>query len=116
MTLDTAAIKQEATNAALWAATSYLQQHYEGDDWGACGFAWVRITPQHKGNTKLGKAERVILRELGFELNYTGKSYDWWNPSGLGCQSVEAKAHGANAAVRVLQQYGFLPVSMSRLD
>lgn len=116
MTLDIAAIKQEASNAALRAATAYLQNHYDGADHGACGFAWVRIMPQYKGNTKLGKAERVVLRDLGFELNYTGKSYDWWNPSGLGCQNVEAKAHGANAAVRVLQQYGFLPMAMSRLD
>ena len=116
MTLDTAAIKQEAHKAAQDAGLAYLQEHYNGDDWGACGFAWVRIMPQHKGNTKLGKAERVVLRELGFELNYTGKSYDWWNPSGLGCQNVEAKAKGAGAAVRVLRQYGYLPVAMSRLD
>jgi hypothetical protein len=40
------------------AAESFLIKHYVGQDWGACGFAWVKIQPEHKGNTKLGKIER----------------------------------------------------------
>lgn len=50
-------IKRELNDKATHAATEMLQR--TGGDNGACGFAWVTIYPEHKGNTKLGKAERV---------------------------------------------------------
>ena len=82
-------IKAELQAAASKAAIAYLDKHYEGDDWGACGFAWVRIEPEHKGNTKLGKAERKVLEALGAKKDWTGKTYQIWNPSNVGCQRLD---------------------------
>ena len=62
-------IKRELNDKATHAATEMLQRI--GGDNGACGFAWVTIHPEHKGNTKLGKAERradaaaTVLKSYG---------------------------------------------------
>ena len=68
-----------------------------GGDRYACGFAWVTIYPEHKGNTKAGKAERKVLKELGFRLDWTGKSFQLWNPSQSGVQNIDIKEAGAVA-------------------
>ncbi len=107
-----AAMKTAASNAA----NSYFIEHYQGVDQGACGFAWVNIIPQHKGNTKLGKAERKVYRAMGFELDYTGKMFMMWNPSQLGCQNVDVKEAGARAAAEVLSDAGVEAYAASRLD
>jgi len=109
-------IKAELQAAASKAAIAYLDKHYEGDDWGACGFAWVRIEPKHKGNTKLGKAERKVFEALGAKKDWTGKTYQIWNPSNVGCQNVDAKHDGAAAAAKVLQGVGINASAQSRLD
>lgn len=87
-----------------------------GGDRYACGFAWVTVYPKHKGNTKLGKAERKTLREMGFELDWTGKSFQLWNPSNHSCQNVDTKEAGAQAAASVLRRYGIEAWAGSRLD
>lgn len=114
--MDYIAIKYEAGFDARKAGEDFLQRHYGGQDRGMCGFAWVNVVPQHKGNTKAGKEERKVLRAMGFELDWTGKEFQWWNPSGLGVQNVDAKAEGARAAAKVLQGYGFNAYARSRLD
>ncbi len=114
--MDYNAIKQEAKALAHKAGKDWLDTYYHGHDAGMCGFAWVNIRPANKGNTKAGKEERKILRAMGFELDWTGKEFQWWNPSGLGCQNYEAKHVGANAAAKVLQGYGFNAYAGSRLD
>ncbi len=106
----------KATEEAYNSATEMLLSLYGGQDVGMCGFAWVNVRPKHKGNTKLGKAERVILREMGFELDWTGKEFQWWNPSGLGVQNVDCKAKGASVAARILKEHGFDAYAGSRLD
>lgn len=112
--MDTNAIRNEMLTAARDAA----QQTYDriGGDRYACGFAWTTIYPKHKGNTKAGKAERVILKQLGFEKDWTGKSYQIWNPSGSPVQNVDIKEAGAVAAANVLKKYGFEAYAGSRLD
>ena len=110
------AIKAEAQQAAYEAATDLLFKWYDGEDQGACGFAWVNVRPEHKGNTKAGKSERAILRRMGFELDWTGKEFQWWNPSSLGVQNVDSKHAGAVACVKVLKEYGFKAYAGSRLD
>jgi hypothetical protein len=86
-----------------------------GGDRYSCGFAWVSIWPQHKGNTRAGKAERQTLTELGFSVSYD-KSWQLWNPSKHPCQNIDTKEAGARAAAAVLQKYGFTAHAGSRLD
>lgn len=114
--MDYAEIKTEMVDAARNAAEAYFQKYLGGKDAYACGFAWVTIYPKFKGNTRDGKAERKILAELGFEKDYTGKVYEFWNPSGLYCQNVDTKEEGARAAAAVLRKYGFDAYAGSRLD
>jgi hypothetical protein len=107
-------IREEMTAAATGAAA---QKYAEiGGDRYACGFAWVTINPKHKGNTRAGKAERVTIRELGFELDWTGKSFQLWNPSKHAAQNIDTKEAGARAAANVLRRYGFDAHAGSRLD
>ena len=114
--MDTYAVSQEMNEAAAKAGQEYLDKHYDGKDWGACGFAWVTLCPRYKGNTKAGKEERKLFAQLGFEKDWTGKTYMRWNPSGLGCQNVDAKEAGARAAAKVLQAHGLQAYAGSRLD
>lgn len=109
-------IKTEMLALARAAADKFYADSMGGNDWGACGFAWVTVYPVHKGNTKLGRAERVTLRELGFELDWTGKSFQYWNPSGHHCQNIDTKEAGARAAADVLRKHGFAANAGSRLD
>lgn len=114
VTKSVAEIREEMTTAAVAAAN---QKYAEiGGDRYACGFAWVTITPEHRGNTKLGRAERVTLEALGFRKDWTGKAYELWNPSRHPCQNVDTKEAGAQAAAEVLRRYGFRAYAGSRLD
>jgi hypothetical protein len=106
----------KAVAAAKTEAVGILNRWWDGKDAGACGFAWVNIKPKHKGNTKEGKAERVILREMGFSPDWTGKEFTYWNPSELGVQNVDSKYAGAMAAAQVLRDHGFDAYANSRLD
>jgi len=114
--MNTEAIKTRIATEAYAAAQKYLDQHFAGQDAGACGFAWVTITPKHKGNTKLGKAERLIFRALGAELDYTGKTFQIWNPAGIGAQNIDCKEAGALVAARILTENGIDAHAASRLD
>jgi len=109
-------VMDKAVEAAKTEAVGILNRWWDGKDAGACGFAWVNIKPKHKGNTKEGKAERVILREMGFSPDWTGKEFTYWNPSELGVQNVDSKYAGALAAAQVLRDHGFDAYANSRLD
>lgn len=109
-------VMQKALDAAKIEATARLYEWYDGEDRGCCGFAWVNVKPKHKGNTKEGKAERKVLRDMGFELDWTGKEFQFWNPSKLGVQNVDVKAKGASVAARILREHGFDAYAGSRLD
>lgn len=114
--MDHVEVMAKALDAAKKEATARLYEWYDGEDRGCCGFAWVNVRPKHKGNTKLGKAERVILREMGFELDWTGKEFQYWNPSGLGVQNVDVKWHGSKVATLILRDHGFDAYAGYRLD
>ena len=113
---DLKTIMQEAKTAAATAAQSFL------DDWNAstggnqygepmyCGFAWVNIY-KIKGNTKLGRA----MKQAGYEKSYDG-SLQIYNPAGYGGQSMDVKEHGASAAAKVFESYGFKAYMGSRAD
>lgn len=114
--MDTTLIKTEMLAQAKAAADKFYADSMGGKDWGACGFAWVTVYPEHKGNTKAGKAERVTLRDMGFALDWTGKSFQLWNPSNHPAQNVDTKEAGARAAADVLRRHGFAAAAGSRLD
>ena len=101
---------------AFRAADQFEQTHFPNGGWGACGFAWVTVYPEHKGNTRAGKAERAVLQKLGFEKDWTGKAYQMWNPSKYGTQNVDTLEAGAQAAAQLLQQHGYKAYAGSRLD
>ena len=111
-----AQIRAEMLAEAKAAADKFFQEKLGGEDRYACGFAWVTVKPKHKGNTKAGRAEREVLRELGLKLDWTGKAFEIWNPSGHYCQNVDTKYEGARAAANVLKKYGFQATPGERLD
>jgi len=106
----------EMTVAAQAAAKDHADKYYAGGDGGACGFAWVEVYPANKGNTKLGKAERAQLKDMGFRQDWTGKTYQKWDPANWPGQSIDCKEAGAYAAATVLKKYGFKAYAGSRLD
>jgi hypothetical protein len=108
------AIRNEMLEQAAEAAEAKLREI--GGDRYACGFAWTTIYPEHKGNTRAGRVERQILEEIGFRKDYTGKAYEFWNPSKWGGQNIDVKEAGARAAADVLCKYGFRAYASSRLD
>ena len=110
------AIVTEMQIEAAAASKALAEKYYEGRDGGACGFAWVEVYPQNKGNTKLGKAERAVLKAMGFRPDWTGKAFQVWDPARWAGQSIDIKEAGAVAAANVLKRYGFKAYAGSRLD
>lgn len=108
---------ETATEAARNAANTYFQEQLGGEDRYACGFAWVTVYPEFKGNTRAGKAERALLEKVGFRKDWTGKSYQLWNPSGHGAQNVDTKYAGARAYAEVFGDLTGVRISAGeRLD
>ena len=73
------AVKAQQDLLAKWTAQT------GGNEYGEpmyCGFAWVTVYPEHKGNTRLGKQERATLESMGFRKDWTGKAWQLWNPTG----------------------------------
>ena len=116
MMIDTDAIRNEMLAAAKSAAQEVADRYFGGKDGGACGFAWVTVYPEHKGNTKQGKIERKLLESMGFSKDWTGKGYQIWDPAKWPGQSIDVKSAGAVAAAKVLQKYGFRAYAGDRLD
>jgi hypothetical protein len=112
--MNSIAIRNEMLEQAAEVAEAKLREI--GGDRYACGFAWVTIYPEHKGNTRAGKAERKVLEDIGFRKDWTGKAYEFWNPSQWPGQNVDVKEAGARAAADVLRKYGFKAYAGSRLD
>jgi len=109
-------LKNQMHVDAKAAAEAYLKKHYSGQDWGPCGFAWVTIFPEHKGNTRAGKAERKLFEQVGAKKDWTGKAWQIWNPAQIGAQNIDAKEEGAEAAARILKAAGFNAIAEGRLD
>lgn len=81
---------------------------------GVCGFAWVDVFPTHKGNTKLGREERRILEQCGFDKSYDGPKYYKWISDFN--QSMQKKEIYARAYAKVLRENGIKAYEGSRLD
>ena len=121
-TIDTQTITQQAEQACRDAQQKFLDNWVNttgGNEYGEpmyCGFAWVTVYPEHKGNTRLGKAERAVLAQMGFRKDWTGKAYELWNPTGYRGQSMDVKEVGAQAYAEVLRTAGFTAYMGSRED
>jgi len=121
-TIDTQTITQQAEQACRKAQQQFLDNWVNttgGNTYGEpvyCGFAWVTVYPEHKGNTRLGKAERAVLAQMGFRKDWTGKAYELWNPTGYAGQSMDVKEVGAQAYAEVLRGAGFKAYMGSRAD
>lgn len=117
MTMDLLEAHKKAVEAGAMVAQARIDQFYNGQDAGACGFAWVTYYPVHKGNTRAGKAERQLMESAGFRQDWTGKNWQLWNPSGYGGQNVDAKYVGAVAYAKVLMELvGIKVYAGERLD
>ena len=122
LNIDANTVAQQATNAANTAKDAYLTKWKEatgGNEYGEpmyCGFGWVQCTPEHKGNTTLGKQERRVLEAMGFKKDWTGKAWQLWNPTGYAGQSMDVKEAGAQAYADVLRTAGFKAYMGSRAD
>jgi hypothetical protein len=81
---------------------------------GVCGFAWVSVKPEHKGNTRLGKDERIVLEAAGFSKNDYEKTYQLW--ISLFNQSMQKKEKYAAEYAKVLRANGIRAYSGSRMD
>ena len=121
-TIDTQTITQQAERACRKAQQEFLDNWVNttgGNTYGEpvyCGFAWVTVYPEHKGNTRAGKAERKTLEAMGFRKDWTGKAYELWNPTGYMGQSMDVKEVGAQAYAEVLRGAGFKAYMGSRAD
>lgn len=89
-------------------------KHIEYIESGVCGFAWVDVFPQHKGNTRLGKDERYVLERFGFSKNDYTKTYQLWISDFN--QSMQKKEGYARAYAEVLRENGIKAYSGSRMD
>lgn len=112
--MDVASIRNEMLTEARAAADAMYKRL--GGDGMACGFAWVTVYPRYKGNTRSGREERRVFKELGLRKDWTEKNYEIWNPSGSPVQNIDIKEAGANAAALVLRRHGFDAYPHSRLD
>jgi len=81
---------------------------------GPCGFAWVSVRPANKGNTRLGKQERALLKDAGFRLNDYEKTFQLWISQYN--QSIQKKEAYASAFAKVLRENGLKAYSGSRMD
>lgn len=82
---------------------------------GVCGFAWINVYPEFKGNTKLGKEERKVLEQLGFSKDWENNKrfYLWVRDFN---QSLQKKEAYARAYAKVLSANGVTASPMSRID
>jgi hypothetical protein len=81
---------------------------------GPCGFAWISVKPQNKGNTKLGKEERKVLESENFRHNDYEKNYQLWISAFN--QSLQKKEAYARAYAKVLRDSGINAYAGSRMD
>jgi hypothetical protein len=106
---------EQAMSAAYLASNKFFQEELNAVDNFPCGFAWVNIAEFEgkaiKGNTKLGK----MFKAAGVRQDHN-RNFQIWNPANIGCQNIDAKAAGAEAAARVFIENGFFAYADSRMD
>lgn len=98
-------------NEAVALAQKATQDHHDKQgEWGACGFAWVKIRPATQSFARQLKKAGVV------NLASWNGGYDIWNPSGHPTQNISSKEAGAVAYARHLESNGVKCYAQSRLD
>lgn len=124
-------ILKEAHRNANGAALHFARYHFnqrnakpdptlgELDHLGACGFAWVTVTPARGPLISLARKEIKASNAYEVRKFYGDKAYgggwQWWAPGWSG-QSIDIKEAGARAFCTTLKHYGFNAHVGSRLD
>ena len=108
MTQDYIAIVAEAKQAARNAEADFRSRYGEPS---YCGFAWVEVRVD-----RINSKEAKALQAAGFTTTYKAKTLSLRNPGGSGTQSMDIKEEGAQAAAKVLRQYGIKASACSRAD
>lgn len=113
MTANFEAIYNEAKNAAVEA----IKNSQYPEQFGACGFAWVRIKPATSPFVKWLKAQAAATndRQYGRKDEYAG-GWTIWNAGGYVGQRVDTKELACQAFAAVLVKYGINAWDESRLD
>lgn len=101
-------VVDEAIRAAKLAGSLSYEQVGERD---CCGFAWVEV---YVDRTNSKEAKELLA--AGFKKDYKPKCLNFWNPAGLGTQSMTPKEAGAYAMAEVLTKAGFKAYAGSRMD
>jgi hypothetical protein len=92
-----------AFDAAAKATDTYLKNpDTYSDTWFPCGFAWIKIKPARGPVVKFLKDHGI-----GHLDDYAG-GYVIYNPSGNATQSLYAKAEGAKAFMKSLEEANIL--------
>lgn len=95
-----------ATNEAKKAFDEKVAKY--GNDYGACGFAWVNIKPGNSRFAKWLKANKYARSD-----DYCGGVTIWIS---VGGQSIDLKETYAIAMAKVFKDAGFNAYAASRLD
>lgn len=104
-------------NEAQKAAVTSIENTTHQEQFGACGFAWVRIKPATSPFVKWLKkqAEGEKYTKYGRRDEYNG-GWTIWNPGQYRGQNVDIKSDAAHAFANVLKKYGIDAWSEDRLD
>jgi len=108
---------EQAVMDAAQAGQDYLDKYFNGQDGGACGFAWVMVFPPNKGNTRAGRDERRMLESIGFRKDVYGKAWRLNNPGQIRAQNIDAKSASAQAYADTMNELAVFDFQVSeRLD
>ncbi len=107
---DAIRIHNEAVALAQKATQEHHEEYEEHGEWGACGFAWVKITPATQSFARQLKKAGIVDKTA-----WNGGD-DIWNPSGHATQNISSKEEGAVAYARHLEANGVKCYAQSRLD
>ena len=97
----------KAEHLATLAAREYQKSF--GENPMGCGFAWVEVKNVRGNNAKL-------LKENGFNKNYTKPGLSLWDPACMPTQDMDIKMAGALAYAGVLKEAGLDAQAVCRLD
>lgn len=120
--IDYSGVFAKAVAAAKEASEAKAKEWFNGNDGGACGFAWCVVRPATgpfiswcKKQAKAAEAAGNRAHQYG-DKNWNG-GWCFWNPSGWPGQSIDVKEAGAVAFRNVIAMELGLNVEVgSRLD
>tara|TARA_B100000768_G_scaffold50555_1_gene49364 strand:- start:956 stop:1330 length:375 start_codon:yes stop_codon:yes gene_type:complete len=107
-------IKKAIEDARFGAEALAVVKYGDLDPADTCGFAWVSLTPDFKGNTKIGKRERKVFEALGARKDWTERRWQIWCPTNT--QSINIKELVCDHICEHLRPFGFTAHTGSNVD